>query len=169
MQDELDAALASRGTAAKGFTLIEVLVTLVIVSIIASAALPVAELAVKRTKEHELRVALVQIREALDAYKQAADAGRLDKSTGASGYPPSLRELVIGAHDKTSATRQMVVFLRRIPRDPFYPDPSAPSEATWGKRSYASSPEAPAEGADVFDVYSLSTDVGLNAVPYREW
>jgi len=63
----------------------------------------------------------------------------------------------------------LMYFLRRVPRDPFFPDASVPAEETWGLRSYASPPDAPRPGADVFDVHSLSSRPSLNGVPYREW
>ncbi|HQT26680.1 MAG TPA: general secretion pathway protein GspG, partial [Burkholderiales bacterium] len=62
-----------------------------------------------------------------------------------------------------------IYFLRRLPRDPFVPDPDIPADQTWGKRSYESGPEDPQEGDDVFDVYPLSDGVGLNGIPYKEW
>ena len=67
------------------------------------------------------------------------------------------------------ARSQAQYFLRRIPRDPFNNDDSLTDAQTWGKRSYASPPDAPAEGDDIYDVYTLSQGVSLNGVPYRLW
>jgi general secretion pathway protein G len=153
----------------RGFTLIELIITVTIVALLAGAAVPLAELAVKRTREHELQNALRQIREGIDAYKRAWDDKKIARSTNETGYPKSLDQLVNGVTDITTANKTRIYFMRRIPRDPTYFDAAAPAVATWGKRSYASPPENPSEGADVFDVYSLSTDVALNGVPYREW
>lgn len=153
-----------------GFTFIELAITVAIVALLATLVLPMAELMVKRDREHELRIALREIRTALDAYKQAVDDGRITAGMDKSGYPPLLEVLVEGVTDERSPDRNgKIYFLRRIPRDPLCPDTSKADEETWGKRSYASSPDAPEEGEDVFDVYSLATDVGLNGVPYRDW
>lgn len=157
---------AQRGA---GFTLIELVITVAIVGLLASIALPLAELAVQRGREQELRLALRQIRGAIDAYKQAVDDGRIVKTLDQTGYPPSLRVLEEGVEDAKSPKKAKIYFLRRIPRDPFHPDPATPAEETWGKRSYASPPDDPREGDDVFDVYSLSDATGLNGVPYRQW
>lgn len=153
----------------RGFTLIEIVVTVAIVGILASLAVPLAEVTVQRTKEAELRGALRQIREAIDAYKRAADEGRIFKSANESGYPKKLEDLVSGVPDARSPGDTKVYFLRRLPRDPFHTDSTAPPSKTWGKRSYASPPSLPREGDDVFDVSSLSDRTGLNGVPYREW
>jgi general secretion pathway protein G len=158
-----------RHSRAHGFTLIELVITVTIVALLASAAMPLAELTVKRTREHELQSALRQIREGIDAYKHAWDDKRIARNLNDTGYPKSLDQLVNGVTDITSPTNAQIYFLRRIPRDPTHPDSRVPAASTWGKRSYASPPESPSEGADVFDVYSLSSDVALNGVPYREW
>lgn len=153
-----------------GFTLIELVVTVAIVALLASVAVPMAEVAVQRNKETELRLALREIRSGIDAYKQAMDEGRMLKIVGKSGYPPSLKILVDGVTDESSPDKKLkMYFLRRIPRDPTFLDPAKPDDETWGKRSYASSPESPEEGDDVFDVYSMAAGVGLNGIPYRNW
>jgi general secretion pathway protein G len=152
-----------------GFTLIEVAVTVAIVGILAAAAVPVLEMSAQRAKESELRADLRQIREALDAYRKAGDDGRIAKDAGGSGYPKNLEDLVVGVEDITSPNKARVYFLRRLPRDPFSADPALPAADTWGKRSYASPPDAPQAGDDVYDVYSLSPRIGLNGVPYRQW
>jgi len=154
----------------RGFTLIELVITVAIISLLASVALPMAELMVQRSKEQELRLALRQIRSALDAYRQAVDEGRVTHSIQQSGYPPTLKVLVDGVIDASSPDKKsMIYFLRRIPRDPTFNDPTKPDDESWGKRSYASSFDAPEEGEDVFDVYSLSPDTGLNGIHYRNW
>jgi len=152
-----------------GFTLIELVVTVAIVGILASIAVPLGELSVQRAREQELRSALRHIREALDNYKRATDDGRVPRRADGSGYPRSLDELAKGVEDAKSPTQTKIYFLRRLPRDPFYPEPDVPAADTWGKRAYASPPDAPFAGEDVFDVYSLSERVGLNGIAYREW
>ena len=153
-----------------GFTLIELVITVAIVGLLATMALPLAELGVQRFKEHELHDSLREIRTALDAYRRSVDEGRVENAIGKSGYPPSLKVLVEGVVDaRVPDGQSRIFFLRRIPRDPMFADPATPDEETWGKRSYASSHDAPEEGEDVFDVYSLSKGVGLNGIEYRNW
>lgn len=152
-----------------GFTLIEMLVTVTIVGLLATIAFPMLELAERRSDERILRESLRQIRTALDEYRQAVDDGRIVEDNKGSGYPPSLEVLVNGVVDAKSPGRdKKIYFLRSIPRDPFS---LAPLEGPpdWVLRSYASPPGNPQPGSDIFDVFSRSTAVGLNGVPYRNW
>lgn len=160
----------------RGFTLLEMLVVLAIVGILATAALPLVELSVRRGKEAELRAGLRELRHAIDAYKAAFDARRIAAAGSAddSGYPPSLEVLVDGVAEAASAATaggtppRRVYFLRRMPRDPFA-DPALPAAATWQTRSYASPPDAPAPGADVFDVLPTAPGTAIDGSPYRQW
>ncbi len=152
----------------RGFTLMEVVITAAILAVLATAALPMSELAVKRAKEIQLYDALREIRTAIDAYKRAVDDGRIARLANESGYPKSLQMLVEGVADAKSPSKAKIYFLRRIPREPFA-DRKLAAADTWGKRSYSSPADAPREGDDVYDVYSLSEDAGLNGVPYGLW
>lgn len=160
---------------ARGFTLIELVVTIAILGLLASVAVPFAQLVQQRQKEAELRDGLKQIRTAIDAYKQAVERGKkkekegIDAPADSTGYPPDLDVLWKGVVDTSKPNDSKIYFLRRLPRDPFFPDATAAPAATWGKRSYASPPDEPQEGDDVYDVYSLSEKTGLNGVRYREW
>lgn len=152
-----------------GFSFIELLVSAAIVALLASVAVPVVQTSVKRQKERELRIALRDIRQGIDAYKQAGVAGRIAVPQDQSGYPLKLQDLVQGVDDISRPEHPKLYFMRRIPRDPFFPDAHVNAVDTWGKRSFASPPEKPEAGDDVFDVYTLSAQTGLNGVPYREW
>lgn len=166
---------ATMPTIHHGFTLVELMVVVAIMAILASSAMPLQELVVKREKEQELRVALRQIRSAIDAYKQAVDDGRIEKKEDESGYPLKLDDLYMGMPDIKSTEKTYIYFLRRLPRDPTFKDmdvagiETTSAADTWGKRSYESPPENPQEGKDVFDVYSLSEQTALNGSTYNQW
>jgi general secretion pathway protein G len=159
----------ARHRPSRGFTLIEMVITVAIVGLLATAAMPLAQLAAQRSKEADLRASLRDIRNAIDAYKLASDQGRVETKLGDSGYPPTLQVLVDGVEDARSENKVKIYFLRRVPRDPFFPDGSTAAAETWGLRSYESPPDTPQPGDDVYDVYSMTTGKGINGVPYHDW
>jgi general secretion pathway protein G len=163
------AAAIRRSAGSAGFTLIELVITVAIVGLLATAALPLLSMAMQREKERELRTALREIRAAIDDYREAADSGHILVPADRSHYPPSLDVLYQGVVDARSPVEARIYFLRRLPRDPFFPDATAAAADTWGQRSYASPPEAPLPGEDVFDVYALDAGKALNGIPYRDW
>lgn len=157
---------------ARGFSLIELMVSLAIIAVMASVATPMIQLTVQRQKEQQLQEALQEIRRAIDAYKKAADDGRIKKNADQSGYPPNLQILVDGVEDVKSVKHARMRFLRRIPQDPMRLKSESSSQSSgqsWGLRSYDSPPDQPRYNQDVYDVYSLSPRVGLNGVPYAQW
>lgn len=158
-----------KASGCRGFTLIELLVTLAIVAVLALFAVPVAEVAVQRGTESELRHALREIRDAIDAYKKASDEGRIQRTLQSSGYPKTLDALVDGVEDVKDPKHAKIYFLRRIPRNPLDDQPDRAAADTWGKRAYASEASDPQEGDDVFDVYVTAPGTGLNGVPYKQW
>lgn len=161
--------IAKRNT---GFTLIELVVTVAIVAVLASVVTPMLQMTYQRSKEVELRANLRQIREAIDAYKKAADEGRIKKNIDETGYPPNLEILVEGVVDEKDVNKNKLKFLRRIPTDPTLPKDKVDIEdpnLNWGVRSYESDAENPQAGDDVYDIYSLSEQQGINGVPYDKW
>ncbi|MCI4429556.1 MAG: prepilin-type N-terminal cleavage/methylation domain-containing protein [Burkholderiales bacterium] len=153
----------------RGYTLVELLVVLAVLGLLASMAMPLAEVTVQREKERELKRALWEIRDAIDDWHRAREQGVIAGMAGIPPYPPNLQALVLSeSGPQVFQGGRVQRFLRRIPRDPFS-EPSIPAELSWGLRSYLSSADEPREGADVFDVYSRSGGVGLNGVPLRQW
>lgn len=150
-----------------GFTLIELLVTLTLLALLVSAVAPMVQLNAKRQKEQELKKYLWQMRDAIDAYKQAVDDGLIKKNADESGYPPSLQILVNGVENNLDPKKRKLIFLRRIPRDPFADDEGIDNAQTWLIRGYDG-----AEGEfanDVYDVTSRSQQIGINQQAYAEW
>jgi general secretion pathway protein G len=152
-----------------GFTLIELVVTVMIVSILAAGAVPIVQLTSQRNKEAELKQSLRQIRAAIDLYKKAADEGLVKKTQDQTGYPPSLEILEHGVINQKDAKGKVIKFIRKIPRDPMNRDSDLKPSETWAKRSYASDAKAPAEGVDVYDVYSRSTKKAIDGTMYNTW
>ncbi len=151
----------------RGFTLVELLVTLALLALLVTSASPVVQLNTKREKERELKRALWQIRDALDAYKDAVDQGLIKKTADGSGYPPSLVILVSGVENAQDPKKKKLFFLRRIPRDPFAADVGQSNAETWRIRAYDGAIDEMAK--DVYDVSSRSPAIGINQQPYSEW
>ncbi len=163
---------ARRLSSHSGFTLIELMVSLTIVAIMASVATPMVQVTLQRQKEQQLRERLREIRRAIDSYKKAADDGRIKKNADDTGYPPNLLILAEGVQDIKDPKRKVLRFLRRVPQDPMLriqQTAGISPSAGWGLRSYDSPPDSPRYSQDVYDVYSLSTQTGINRVPYAQW
>jgi general secretion pathway protein G len=152
----------------RGFTLVEMLTAMAIVAVLATAAIPLAKVAVKRGREIELRRNLRTLREAIDAYKAMADEDKFEVDEDSEGYPPDLETLVQGveiteSQDGKEVTR-VVKFLRRIPRDPMT------GTYDWGLRSYQDDYDSDIWGGDnVYDVFTRSQGIALDGTRYREW
>jgi general secretion pathway protein G len=154
----------------KGFTLIEMLVTLTILAILAAAIIPLAKTAVKREREIELRQNLRLMREAIDAYKKLADENKIEIEEDTEGYPPDLETLVEGVEVQEEAEEgeepgtKIVKFLRRIPKDPMT------NSYDWGLRSYQDDHDSDVWGGEnVYDVYTKSMAAALDGTKYRDW
>lgn len=143
-----------------GLTLVELIVTVAILAILASAAIPIARFRVQREKERELRYDLWQMRDAIDHYKDAADRGAFQTKVDSQNYPPDLDTLVNGV----DAQGKKLKFLRRIPVDPMT------GKAEWGLRSMQDDPNSDSWGGqNVFDVYSKSLGTAIDGTRYSEW
>ena len=158
---------AAAGARRRGFTLIELMVSIAVVAILALMVNHVAQIMATRDREQQLYSALRALRGAIDAHKRAFDAGRIKLPPGASGYPKDLQVLVDGVDDALEPDKKLR-FLDRIPPDPMDRGSLNPA-VTWATRSYASPPEAPQPGEDVFDVHSRSKRPGLNGALYSTW
>ena len=144
----------------RGLTLMELIVTVAILAILASAAVPVARFKVKRDRERELRRDLWEMRDAIDHYKDAADRGAFQTKVDSQNYPPDLDTLVNGVDVQS----KKVKFLRRIPVDPMT------GKAEWGMRSMQDDPTSDSFGGQsVFDVYSKSQGTALDGTKYADW
>lgn len=134
-----------------GFTYIELVVSLAIISLIASLCFPLMMVQREREKERELRRALRDIRMAIDAYKVAYDEGRMLQREGEYGYPHSLDELVDGVDDVSTPAHQKMYFLRRIPLNPMVPV-NTPINDQWIVLRYRDLREATIGVDEIYDV-----------------
>lgn len=149
-----------------GYTFVELLVVTFMILILASAALPIARVSVKRQREAELRHDLLEVRAAIDKFHDYADSGRIAPTelNGTSHYPSSLDQLVQGVTFTGDASGNKIKFLRRIPVDPIT------GSADWGLRSFEDSPDTKSWGGqDVYDIYTKSEGTALNGTKYRDW
>jgi len=151
----------------EGFSFIELVVATAIMMVLASAAMPLARVSIKRQKEAELHRSLREVRSAIDAYHDAVVnnmIGGINVSTTSEGYPPDLETLVNGVVRANDASGRKIKFLRRIPVDPMT------GSAEWGLLAYADKPDATAwGGANVYNIYSKSPDKGLDGTKYKDW
>jgi general secretion pathway protein G len=146
--------------AERGLTLVELVVTVTILAVLASAAVPVARFQVKRQNERMLHYDLWMMRDAIDKYKDAADKNAFQVKVDSQGYPPDLQTLVDGVEVQT----KKVKFLRHIPLDPMT------GKDDWGLRSMQDDPKSDSYGGQsVFDVYSKSTGTALDGTKYSDW
>ncbi|MGA8764728.1 MAG: type II secretion system protein [Candidatus Sulfotelmatobacter sp.] len=144
----------------RGFTLIELIIATVLLMILTTMALPLARLTVKREKEHQLRQALWEMRDAIDRYKIDADKGAFQTKVDSQNYPPDLETLVKGVDIQTKKVR----YLRKIPVDPMT------KSTEWGLRSMQDDPDSDSWGGQsVFDVYTKSTDTAMDGTKYKDW
>ena len=151
----------------RGYTFVEIAVVAAIVAVLASAALPLASVTMKRTREIELRRNLREIRTAIDKFKDAADQKLIspnDIDNDADGYPPTLQILVEGVTPANDTSGRKLRYLRRIPIDPMT------HTAEWGLRSSRDQPESRGWGGqNVYDVYTTFEGRALDGTNYRDW
>ncbi len=159
--------LLRRAKDTRGYTFIELIVVTTIILILASAVQPLAKVAVQRQKETELRRVLREMRNAIDKFKDAADAQMIpatELKPNSEGYPPDLETLIEGVSVANDATGRKLKFLRRIPLDPMT------GTTEWGMRSYQDKPDATRWGGqNVYDVFTTSEGTGLDGTKYRDW
>ncbi|RQW89640.1 MAG: type II secretion system protein [Geobacter sp.] len=156
----------------RGFSLLELIVAISILTILVAGIVPLTRMTAKRTREIDLRRNLRIMRTALDDFKKSYDKAVDDKkipvTENKSGYPETLQQLVEG-YDFGGLYAFKKKFLRRIPVDPMNP-PEPGEEPEWGLRSYSDQPDSNTWGGeDVYDVYSLSEGTALDGTKYREW
>lgn len=160
----LRASAWRRGTPQAGLTLVELIVAFTIMLILTTMAVPMARSKVRREKERDLKVALDDMRKAIDKYKDMSDANQLGPvKMDSFGYPEKLGILVEGVKPAGQVDKK-IRFLRRIPKDPFT------NSFDWGLRSVQDDPKSTGWGGqNVFDVYTKSTDKARDGTPYSEW
>jgi general secretion pathway protein G len=151
----------------RGYSFVELLIVTAILFILASAVMPLAQVASQRQRESELRSSLRQVRTAIDKFKDAVDQGRIaqtEVSPGSEGYPKDLETLVEGVSIQNDQSGAKLKFLRRVPVDPMT------NSTEWGLRAYQDKPGSSSWGrGNVFDVYSKSGATALDGTKYKDW
>ena len=151
----------------RGYTFVELIVVTTILLILASAVMPLAQVASQRQREAELRRSLRELRTAIDQFRNSVDQGRIpttELEPENQGYPPDLETLVEGISAANDASGTTLKFLRRIPRDPMT------SSTEWGLRSYQDAPTSTSWGRqNVYDVYTTFSGTALDGTNYRDW
>ena len=164
-----------------GVTLLELMITLTIVMILASIAMPLSRLSATRTHEIELRQQLRLMRAAIDTFKlewnrdgdtllgPACVKNKLTCKdvTSVYGYPKSLDKLLgIKLTNQEAVVRDTTIkrYLRNLPLDPLT------GKADWIFRCYKDAPKASSWcGDDIYDVMTQSQDIALDGTKYRDW
>ena len=150
-----------------GYTFIELIIVTTIILILASAVQPLVRVTIQRQKESELRRELREMRDAIDKFKEAADAQMIpatELKPNSEGYPPDLESLVEGVSVANDATGRKLKFLRRVPIDPMT------GTDEWGLRSYQDKPDTTRWGGqNVFDVFTTSQGTAIDGTKYRDW
>lgn len=164
---ESDVKITRRMFCIRGFTFIELIVTTAVIMVLASAALPIMRISIRRQREAELHRILRETRLAIDEFKRQADLGVIggaDIPFGSENYPSSLQQLVDGVTRTNDASGRKLKFLRRVPIDPLT------GTTDWGMRSYQDDPKSTTWGGqNVFDIYSKAEGVGLDGTKYKDW
>ena len=147
----------------RGFTVAELVMVTALIAVLAAVAIPTARFTVKREREAELRLALRQMRNAIDDHKRLADQGMIQVELGTEGYPKELEDLVEGV-ELVGQVKKVRKFLRRVPIDPMT------GETEWGLRSLQDDFDSTSWGRqNVYDVYSLSDKTALDGTKYKDW
>ncbi len=151
----------------RGFTFVELIVATAVMMILASAAIPLVRVSIRRQQETELHRDLRDMRGAIDRFHDMMQANMLSSTAnklGCEDYPESLDILVEGVTRANDTSGKKIKFLRRVPQDPIT------GRTDWGMRSYTDAPDATVWGGDcVYDVYSKADGKGLNGTKYRDW
>ncbi|HTU03518.1 MAG TPA: type II secretion system protein [Candidatus Sulfotelmatobacter sp.] len=151
------------GAKPRGVTLIELLVSIAVLGVLASAAMPLLFVSTTRSRELELRRTLRHVRDGLDRFKAEYDKAKANSrdalpefrklvSADRSGYPLTFEEMV------------QTKILRRVPQDPMS------SDGKWVLLSYSDNPDTSlSDGKDIYDIHSASKAVALDGTTYDTW